>query len=307
MTTDTTATSKPHRCGFVALLGAPNAGKSTLINVLTQSKLAIVSPRAQTTRTRVLGIVTKDDSQIIFIDLPGVFEPKRKLERAMVQVAWEQARTADLVLVMVDASLKRLSKETRAIMEWLAENKPEAILVLNKVDATPKPRLLELAAELSKDGLFTDVLMISAKADDGVDDLMRMVSARVPEGDWQFPEDSLTDMPERLWAAEITREQVFLQLRQEIPYAVAVETEQWEEKGKNLVVIHQVIFVQKDNQKAIVLGHGGARIREIGSLARAELERELERKVHLQLHVKVRENWADDVRFLREQGLMGDQ
>jgi GTP-binding protein Era len=294
------------KCGFVALLGAPNAGKSTLLNQLTGSKLAIVSPKAQTTRTRVIGVITQDEAQIVFVDLPGVFAPKRKLERAMVQVAWEEARTADQVLVMVDASRKTLDDESKAIVDWLGEQKRKAILVLNKVDATPKERLLALADELFKTGHFTDVLMISAKKNDGVSDLLKMVVKNLPEGPWQYDGDALTDMPERLWASEITREQVFLRLHAELPYAIAVETEAWEEKGKNLIVIHQCIYVQRDSQKGIVLGKNGAQIKEIGSRARAAMEEELEKKIHLELHVKVKENWPEDIGFLREQGLMGD-
>lgn len=293
------------KCGFIALLGAPNAGKSTLVNALLGSKLSIVSPKPQTTRNRILGVVMSGSAQLVFLDLPGVFAPKTKLDRVMVEAAWEGARTADLILVMVDASKKTQAAETHSVIDWLKAEKKQAVLVLNKVDAMEKDKLLPLAQKLNEHGVFTDVLMISAKTGDGLKDLEKLVAARVPEGPWQYPEDHLTDMPERLWAAEITREQVFLQLKQELPYAAAVETEQWEEHRDGSVMIGQVIFVQRDTQKAIVLGKGGARIKQIGQLARAEMTRELERQVHLKLHVKVKENWVDDINFLREQGLLG--
>ncbi len=293
-----------HRCGFVALLGAPNAGKSTLLNALTGSKVSIVSAKPQTTRTRVLGICVEGASQIIFTDLPGVFKPRRKLDHAMVEVAWGSALDADLVLVLVDAALPKMAKETQAILDWLAEQKRKAVLVLNKTDKADKAALLALTQQLNATGHFTDVLMISAAKGDGVGDLRALVAARVPEGIWLYPEDQLTDMPERLWAAEITREQAFRQLAQELPYQIAVETESWEERSSKLSVVNQIIYVQRDTQKAIVLGKGGARIKAIGTAARLEMEKELERKIHLTLHVKVKENWTEDTNFLRSQGLL---
>lgn len=293
------------RCGFIALLGAPNAGKSTLMNRIIGSKLSIVSPKPQTTRSRVLGVAMAGQTQMVFLDLPGVFMPKRKLERVMVEAAWEGARTSDLILVMIDVARKTLSAETRSIFKWLANEKKQAVLVLNKVDSIPKAQLLGLTKELHATGLFTDVLMVSARTGDGVADLVKLIAPRMPVDEWQYPEDQLTDMPERLWAAEITREQVFLQLAQELPYAAAVETESWEERKDGSVSIGQIVYVQRDTQRAIVLGKGGARIKEIGQQARQEMATELERKVHLQLHVKVKENWTEDINFLRAQGLLG--
>lgn len=295
------------RCGFIALLGAPNAGKSTLINRIVGSKLSIVSPKPQTTRTRILGVAMAGAAQLVFLDLPGVFMPKRKLERAMVEAAWEGARTADVILVMVDAARGELSAETQSILRWLKSENKTAILVLNKIDSMPKARLLELTKELTAEGLFTDVFMISAKTGDGVDDVIAALVPRMPEGEWQYPEDQLTDMPERLWAAEITREQVFLQLREELPYAAAVETETWQEKADGSVAIGQVVYVQKESQRAIVLGKGGARIREIGQKSRLEMAAEMERPVHLTLHIKVKENWVEDIAFLKAQGLLGQE
>lgn len=297
--------SNKTRCGFIALLGAPNAGKSTLMNRIIGSKLSIVSPKPQTTRSRVLGVAMAGETQMVFLDLPGVFMPKRKLERVMVEAAWEGARTADLILVMIDASRKTLSAETRSIFKWLTNEKKQAVLVLNKIDDIAKAELLGLTKELHETGLFTDVLMVSARTGDGVADLVKLIAPRMPAGEWQYPEDQLTDMPERLWAAEITREQVFLQLAQELPYAAAVETESWEERKDGSVAIGQIVYVQRDTQRAIVLGKGGARIKEIGQQARQEMAAELERKVHLQLHVKVKENWTEDINFLRAQGLLG--
>lgn len=295
----------PRRCGFIALLGAPNAGKSTLINRLTGSKLAIVSPKPGTTRTRIMGICTHKESQIILVDLPGVFAPHGAMQRAMVEKAWEEASGADAVFVMIDVSRKELAKETTRIMDWLRTTKQRAILVLNKIDLVDKEILLPLTAALTKDGLFSDVLMIAASTGDGIDRVLDIAADSVPEGEWQYPEDQLTDMPERIWAAEITREQVFLQLDKEVPYATVVETELWEERSPRLVAIAQVIYVDRPSQKGIVLGKNGARIKQIGTAARLEMEQELERKVHLTLYVKVKEKWSEDPNFLREQGLLG--
>lgn len=292
------------RCGFIAILGAPNAGKSTLVNTLTGAKVSIVSPRPGTTRSRVIAILMEGATQIVLVDLPGIFTAKSKLQRVMVETAWEEARGADAVFVLVDATQKLRAHDTTTILEWLKEQKRTAVLVLNKIDACEKDHLLLLAKEYFDTGLFTDVLMVSAKTGSGLDKLRQMAAAACPEGPWQYPDDILSDVSERLWAAEITREQVFLQLSQELPYAAAVETELWEERNKNLVAIAQVIYVQRDTQRAIVLGKGGARIREIGTLARQEMEKELGRKVHLTLLVKVKANWDEDSSFLRDQGLL---
>lgn len=282
------------RCGFVALIGAPNAGKSTLLNTLVGTKVAIVSPKVQTTRSRVLGILTEDAAQIVFVDTPGIFKPRRRLDRAMVAAAWGGAAEADLVLLLVDSSLKGVREETRGIVEKLAKTQRKAILILNKIDAVRHEVLLTLAADLNASGVFTDTFMISALTGSGVADLRRHLAGHLPEGPWLFPEDQVSDMPMRLLAAEITREKLFLRLQQELPYAVAVETEDWEEQKDGSVRISQIIYVQRDGQKAIVLGHGGQMIKAVGTAARLELEEITEQRVHLALFVKVRENWLDD-------------
>ena len=282
------------RCGFVALIGAPNAGKSTLLNTLVGTKVAIVSPKVQTTRSRVLGILTEGTAQIVFVDTPGIFKPRRRLDRAMVAAAWAGAAEGDLVLLLVDAALKGVREETRGIVEKLAQTQRKAILILNKIDAVRHEVLLSLAADLNATGVFTDTFMISALTGSGVDDLRRHLAAHLPEGPWLFPEDQVSDMPMRLLAAEITREKLFLRLQQELPYAVAVETESWEEQPDGSVRISQIIYVQRDGQKAIVLGRGGQMIKAIGTAARLELEEITEQRVHLALFVKVRENWLDD-------------
>jgi GTP-binding protein Era len=282
------------RCGFVALIGAPNAGKSTLLNTLVGTKVAIVSPKVQTTRSRVLGILTEGTTQIVFVDTPGIFKPRRRLDRAMVAAAWAGAAEGDLVLLLVDSSLKGVREESRAIVEKLAQTQRKAILILNKIDAVRHEVLLTLAAELNASGVFTDTFMISALTGSGVADLRRHLAGHLPEGPWLFPEDQVSDMPMRLLAAEITREKLFLRLQQELPYAVAVETEDWEEQKDGSVRISQIIYVQRPGQKAIVLGHGGQMIKAIGTAARLELEEITEQRVHLSLFVKVRENWLDD-------------
>ncbi|MGO4124252.1 GTPase Era [Inquilinus sp. YAF38] len=282
------------RCGFVALIGAPNAGKSTLLNTLVGTKVAIVSPKVQTTRSRVLGIATEGATQIVFVDTPGIFKPRRRLDRAMVAAAWAGAAEGDLVLLLVDSSLKGVREESRAIVEKLAQTKRKAILILNKIDAVRHEVLLTLAADLNASGVFTDTFMISALTGSGVNDLRRHLAGHLPEGPWLFPEDQVSDMPMRLLAAEITREKLFLRLQQELPYAVAVETEDWEEQKDGSVRISQIIYVQRNGQKAIVLGHGGQMIKAIGTAARLELEEITEQRVHLSLFVKVRENWLDD-------------
>jgi GTPase len=282
------------RCGFVALIGAPNAGKSTLLNTLVGTKVAIVSPKVQTTRSRVLGIATEGATQIVFVDTPGIFKPRRRLDRAMVAAAWAGAAEGDLVLLLVDSSLKGVREESRAIVEKLAQTQRKAILILNKIDAVRHEVLLTLAAELNASGVFTDTFMISALTGSGVADLRRHLAGHLPEGPWLFPEDQVSDMPMRLLAAEITREKLFLRLQQELPYAVAVETEDWEEQKDGSVRISQIIYVQRPGQKAIVLGHGGQMIKAVGTAARLELEEITEQRVHLSLFVKVRENWLDD-------------
>jgi len=290
------------RCGFVAVLGAPNVGKSTLVNRLVGSKVTIVSPKVQTTRTRVLGIVVRDRTQIVWVDTPGIFAPRRRFERAMVRTAWQGAGDADLVLLVVDAERGR-DRDTDRIIEGMAKAGRTAILALNKIDLVRPERLLPLAASLQGTGLFTDVFMISAATGDGVDDLADSVAARLPEGPWLYPEDQLTDLPMRLLAAEITREQAFLQLSEELPYAIAVETETWEPFSDGSVRIGQAIFVERAGQKAIVLGKGGARIKTIGARARKELEAMLGHRVHLVLFVKERPGWQNDREVYAIQGM----
>jgi GTPase len=281
------------RCGYVALIGAPNAGKSTLLNRLVGCKLAIVTPKPQTTRTPLLGIAIEGRTQIVFLDTPGIFAPRRRLDRAMVAAAWLGAEDADQTVLLVDAA-RGVDRDTRHILERLAERSRESILALNKIDLVRRDTLLGFADALIRQAPFDPVFMISGLTGDGVGDLKRHLAAVLPPGPWLFPEDQLSDAPERQIAAEVTREQVFLQLRDELPYVSTVETEQWEDKPDGSVRIEQVIYVQRTSQRAIVLGEGGQRIKTIGARARAELERMLERRVHLFLFVKVREDWIDD-------------
>ena len=290
------------RCGFIAVLGAPNAGKSTLVNRVVGSKVSIVSPKVQTTRARVMGIALKDRTQLVFIDTPGIFEPRRRLDRAMVAAAWGGAGDADVTLLLVDAS-RGIDRDTAAIIERMKTERKSAHLVLNKVDKIKKPQLLELVTQLNEEGIFEDIFMISALQGDGVDDLVAFLADHMPEGPWHFPEDQVSDMTERLLAAEITREKLYLQLRQELPYATTVETETWEERKDGSVKIEQVIFVERDSQKSIILGKRGQQIKQIGTESRKELEDILDAKVHLFLFVKVREKWGDDPERYRDWGL----
>jgi GTP-binding protein Era len=293
------------RCGYVALIGAPNSGKSTLLNRLVGRKLAIVTPKPQTTRSRLLGIAIEGPSQIIFIDTPGIFAPRRRLDRAMVAAAWSGATDADETLLLVDAS-RRIDHDTRAIIGRLRERGRRSILALNKIDLVRRERLLALTDELSHDGDFDPIFMISGLRGDGVEDVKRHLAECMPPGPWLFPEDQLSDAPERFIAAEVTREQVFLQLHEELPYASTVETERWEERPDGSVRIEQVIYVQRPGQRAIVLGEGGQRIKAIGARARAKLEHMLDRRVHLFLFVKVRQGWVDDRERFKALGLEYD-
>lgn len=281
------------RAGFVAFVGAPNAGKSTAINYMVGTKVSIVSPKVQTTRTRVLGIMMKDDSQIIFVDTPGIFAPKRRLDRAMVAAAWGGAADADFIVVLVDAK-RGICNETRNIIDTLKEQKRKAILILNKIDLVEKGALLELAQALNEEDIFTDTFMVSAKKGDGLDHFVDFIAGKLPQGPWLFPEDQVSDMPERLLAAEITREQLYHKLRQELPYSTTVETETWEEKQDGSIKIEQVVYVARDGQKKIILGKGGQQIKAIGANARKELEEIMDCRVHLFLFVKVRDKWGDD-------------
>ena len=281
------------RCGYVALVGAPNAGKSTLLNRLVGTKLAIVTPKVQTTRARLLGIAIEGMTQLILVDTPGIFAPRRRLDRAMVAAAWAGIADANRIVLLADAA-RPDDADTRQIIERLKEGGRRAILALNKIDLVRRDRLLGIADALFRRGPFDEVFMISGLTGDGVEDLKRHLAAAMPPGPWLFPEEQLSDAAERWLAAEVTREQVFLQLHDELPYAATVETEAWEERKDGSVRIDQVIYVRRPGQRAIVLGDKGARIKAIGSRARGELERLLERRVHLFLFVKVRENWIED-------------
>lgn len=281
------------RCGFVALIGAPNAGKSTITNNFVGSKVSIVSPKVQTTRTMVRGIGVYENTQIIFIDTPGIFRPKRRLDRAMVSSAWSGVKDADIVVLVVDAK-RGFDDETRAIIDQLNKNKISAILVLNKVDIIDKTKLLALSAALNEAGNFKETFMISALTGQNIDDFYKYLADNLPESPWYYPEEQMSDMPLKLLAAEIVREKLFLYLRQEIPYELTVEPELWERREDGSVRAEMTIYVKKDNQKTIILGRGGEMIKKIGQSARREIERELEERVHLFLFVKVRVNWIDD-------------
>ncbi|MCI5077415.1 GTPase Era [Oricola sp.] len=298
--TDTPAT--PTRSGFIALIGAPNAGKSTLVNQLVGAKVSIVSHKVQTTRALVRGIDTVGVTQLVFTDTPGVFAPKRRLDRAMVTTAWSGARDADIVLVLIDAR-KGVREDEERILEALANIRQPKWLILNKVDTIDPPKLLELAKELNERAEFAETFMISALNGSGCKDLVNKLAEVVPEGPWYYPEDQISDLPMRQLAAEITREKLYLRLHQELPYASTVETEKWEERKDGSVRIEQVIYVERDSQKKIVLGHKGETIKAIGQLARKEIGEILEQPVHLFLFVKVRENWGNDPERYREMGL----
>jgi len=290
------------RCGFVAIIGAPNSGKSTLLNALAGYKLAIVSRKVQTTRSRVRAIIVEGSSQIIFVDTPGIFLPRRRLDEAMVNAAWEGATDADVVLLLVDARAG-LTEDVNRIAEKLKQSPSRRVLALNKIDLVKRERLLVLASELNELCRFEQSFMISASTDDGIQEMKRKLAEIMPPSPWLYPEDQLSDIPQRLIASEITREKIYERLHQELPYASTVETENWEERPDGSVRIEQVIFVERENQRKIVLGKGGQGIKEIGRLAREELSTMLERKVHLFLFVKVRENWATDPERLRAMGL----
>jgi GTP-binding protein Era len=290
------------RAGFVAVIGAPNAGKSTLVNALVGQKVAIVSAKAQTTRARLMGIAIEGPAQILLVDTPGIFEPRRRLDRAMVAAAWTGAQDADLVLLVIDASV-RINREVEKIIASLAERKHPLLLVLNKVDLVKKEALLAPAAELTARLSPDQVFMISAANGDGVADLKRALVAALPAGPWLYPEDEVSDATDRMIAAELTREQIVNQLYQELPYAAAIETETWEDRPDGSTEIRQQILVERDSQKAIVIGKGGARLKAIGAAARAEIARHIGRPVHLYLHVKVNPKWDEDRGLYREIGL----
>jgi len=296
------AIPEPSRCGFVAIVGAPNAGKSTLLNRLTGAKLSIVSPKAQTTRFRVLGILLRGAAQILLVDTPGIFRPRRKLDRAMVAAAWTGAEDADLALMLVDARAG-VTDEVRGIIARLAETKRRAWLVLNKVDIVPPEKLLPLTATLNALAPFEETFMVSAANGDGLDRLLDRLATALPEGPHLYPDDDLTDLTDRLLAAEIVREQIFMQTHEEVPYGTTVETESWQEKPDGSVRVEATIYVARAGQKAILIGQGGSRVREIGAKARQQLTTLLERPVHLFLNVKERPGWDEERARLRAIGL----
>ena len=295
-------TPADHRCGYIAILGAPNVGKSTLLNQIIGTKVSIVSPKVQTTRTRVLGIWIEGQAQLIFVDTPGIFQPRRRLDRAMVSAAWGGAGDADFIMLLVDAA-RGIDRDTRAIIDRLKQRSGKIIGLLNKIDLVKKPALLTLVENLNAEEIFSEIYMVSAETGDGVAEVVQHLAEKVPVGHWLFPEDQISDMPQRLLAAEITREKLYLQLKQELPYATTVETETWEEKDDGSARIEQVIFVERDSQKAIVLGKKGARIKSLGAASRYELEKLLDRRIHLFLFVKVRGKWGDDPERYRDWGL----
>jgi GTPase len=290
------------KCGLVAIVGAPNAGKSTLVNALVGQKVAIVSPKAQTTRVRLMGIAMHGQTQMMLVDTPGIFTPERRLDRAMVQAAWGGAQDADVIALVIDAKAG-LGKKVEMIIEGLANRPEPKMLILNKVDIAAKEKLLVHASKLNERLTFTETLMVSAETGDGLDTLKDALAAHMPEGPWHFPEDQVSDATDRMTAAEITREQLYLQLHAELPYVSAVETEKYDERADGSVEIHQQIFVARPTQRAIVLGKGGARLKEIGSRARVQIAASLGKRVHLYLHVKVNPGWEDDRSLYRDIGL----
>ena len=298
--TDTTAA--PQRCGFVALIGAPNSGKSTLTNALVGTKVSIVTHKAQTTRGPVRGIVLAGDAQVILVDTPGIFQPKRRLDRAMARAAWERAGDADIVALVVDAA-RGLDDKLEPIVEQLPELNRPVIAVLNKIDLVKKPDLLKLTSDLLALKAFAEIFMVSALTGDGVDDLRAYLASAVPEGPWLFPEDQLSDASLRQTAAEITREKLFLRLHEELPYALTVETTEWKELKDGSVRIEQTIFVERESQRRIVLGAKGQMIKDIGQASREEIAEIAGTPVHLFLFVKVRERWSEDPERFREMGL----
>lgn len=285
-------TTNTQHFGFVAVLGAPNAGKSTLVNRLVGAKVSIVSPKVQTTRSRIRGIMVQGDTQIILVDTPGIFKPSRRLDRAMVASAWTESEESDLRLLLVDAQ-KGIDKNTQNIINNLEKNHQKTILVINKIDLVAKEKLLPLISQLNKPDLFPDTFLISAGTGENIEDLKRFLVSKMPAGFWMFPGDQLSDLPNKLFAAEVTREKLFMALQQELPYSVAVETTDFKEQ-KNGIRIEQTIFVERVSQKSIVLGKNGSMIKKIGEQSRRDLSRLFETPVHLFLFVKVKENWVED-------------
>ncbi len=295
---------KESRAGFVALIGEPNAGKSTLTNRMVGSKISIVTHKVQTTRTRIRGVAIEGKSQIVLVDTPGLFRPRRRLDRAMVAAAWSGAADADVIVLMIEAH-RGITEGVKTIVEGLKERAPDrpVALVINKIDRVPSEQLLELAAAMNELYPFEQTFMISAEKGHGVEDLRKWLAEKMPEGPWLYPEDQIADLPMRMIAAEITREKLTLRLHQELPYQLTVETENWEERKDDSVKIEQVIYVMRDGHKGIVLGHRGETIKAIGKAAREELEEMLGRRVHLFLQVKVRPNWQEEAERYGEMGL----
>ena len=302
MPDESQTTAGETRCGFVALIGAPNVGKSTLVNALVGSKVTIVSRKVQTTRALIRGIVVEDNAQIILVDTPGIFAPKRRLDRAMVSTAWSGAHDADLVCVLIDARAG-LDDEADAILKKLESVNHPKMLVLNKIDLVPREKLLALAQKANERMTFEQTFMVAALSGDGVDDLRRALAKAVPPGPFHYPEDQMSDAPMRHLAAEITREKIYRHLHQELPYQSTVETDSWTDRKDNSVRIEQTIFVERDSQRKIVLGKGGATIKAIGADARKEIAEIVGQPVHLFLFVKVRDGWGDDPERYREMGL----
>lgn len=296
------ASSAPTRCGTVAVVGAPNAGKSTLVNTLVGQKVAIVSSKVQTTRTRLMGIAIDGGSQLLLVDTPGIFAPRRRLDRAMVRAAWDGADGADVVLLVVDAKAG-LKDDARAIIDSLGARPEPKMLALNKVDIAAKPRLLDLAAQANQLLPFAETFFVAAETGDGVPELKGALAAALPVRAWEYPADQLVDATTRLLAAELTREQLYTRLHAELPYASTVETEKWEERRDGSTVIHQQILVERDSQKAIILGAKGSMIKAIGEASRGAIATLTGRRVHLFLHVKVKADWADDRAVFRDIGL----
>ena len=289
-------------CGFVALIGPANAGKSTLLNSLTGEKLSIVTHKAQTTRMRIRGIAIVENTQIVFVDTPGIFKPQRRLDRAMVHAAWESMQEADSAVLVIDAA-RGLNEDAKAIMEGLQRAKRKAVLALNKIDLLPRESLLPLTNAFNESGLFTRTFLISARSGDGVEDLRAFLAKAMPSGAWLYPEDQLSDLTERLMASEITREKVFLRLHEELPYDSTVETESWKELKDGSARVDQIIYIRRASQKPIVLGKGGQTLRQIGETARMEMQQSFGRRIHLFLHVKVNEKWLDEPARYRMMGL----
>jgi len=290
------------RCGFVALIGAPNAGKSTLLNQMVGAKISIVTHKVQTTRARIRGIALLGDAQIVFVDTPGIFRPRRRLDRAMVEAAWGGASDADAVVLLIDAE-RGIDEDVDRILAGLNKGGRSAILAINKIDLVKREDLLALTARLTQAHTFTEVFMISAEKGDGVEDMKVHLAKLMPLGPWHYPEDQIADVPLRSMAAEITREKLYLRLHQELPYSLTVETEKWEERKDGSARIEQVIYIERESQKKILIGKGGQSLKTIGQLAREEMMELFGHKVHLFLFVKVRENWGDDRERFREMGL----